>query len=263
MPLVFAGITPHTPLILPSIGAEYIDAVKKTRAKMEVFAHHLYAAQPETLIIFTPHVASTAGVFTVVLAQTFEGGMDQFGDFSLKVHFPGDVAFAHRIQRRADEHKIPTALQHNDKLDYGSTVPLLFLEDHLPKLKIIPISDSTLDTETHFRFGELLREEIHGSTSRIAVLASADLTNRGKRKAYEIAEKQEPYDAAVLKALKNNAGRSLLEMPPTIPQDANECGFHSILMLFGLLDHMNYHATVHSYEAPIGVGFLVSEITPA
>lgn len=262
MALVFAGIAPHTPLIVPSIGHEHVALLKKTRQAMEELAAALYAAQPETLLILTPHSQLATDAFTISYAERFQGTLDEFGDYSLKVDLPADLAFGRRIASRASDYQLPAVLRSVEKLDYGATVPLLFLSEHLPKLKIAVVSDSTLSPKDHFRFGSMLREEIVSRRTRIAVLASADLTNRDKAKPYEIIESVEPYDAAILRALEQQNGKALLEIPPTIPHDANECGFHALLMLFGVIEGIQYRTRVFIHESPVGVGFLVASLTP-
>lgn len=263
MALIFAAITPHNPLLLPALAAEHVQAVSKTRTQLETLAHELYAAQPETLVLLSPGTVEVADAFTIGIGPTFTGNLEKFGDFSLKTERSADVVFAHRLKRRMDDYHIPALLHHRTALEYTETIPLLLLTEHLQSVPVVPVSESTLGVTEHFQFGQVLKEEVLTAQSRVAVIASAELANRAEQKPYEIKEEKEPYDAAILKALRERNGKGLLELLPTIPQEANQFGFPSLVMLFGMLEGMEYRAEILSYEAPVGIGFLVAEITLA
>ena len=53
--LVFGVISPHPPLIIPEIGGKDIERVKRTVSAMETAAERLSAAEPDRLLIISPH----------------------------------------------------------------------------------------------------------------------------------------------------------------------------------------------------------------
>ena len=54
MPLVFAGITPHPPLLIPMIGKNQIKKIAKTQAALRQMEAELYATRPQIIIIISP-----------------------------------------------------------------------------------------------------------------------------------------------------------------------------------------------------------------
>lgn len=53
--LVYGIISPHPPIIIPEIGGKEIGKVRKTIAALEKAAEGLTTAQPEKIIIISPH----------------------------------------------------------------------------------------------------------------------------------------------------------------------------------------------------------------
>ncbi len=56
MPIVFTAISPHPPIILPSVGSkEDREQVKKTIASLESLGKKLKETDPDSIIISSPH----------------------------------------------------------------------------------------------------------------------------------------------------------------------------------------------------------------
>jgi MEMO1 family protein len=53
MSLVFAAISPHPPLLIPSIGKEAIKKIQKTKEALEKLEEDLYLSRPEIIIIIS------------------------------------------------------------------------------------------------------------------------------------------------------------------------------------------------------------------
>jgi len=53
--LTFGVISPHPPLLLPEIGGEDIEKVKKTTSALKFAATKLAATKPERIVIISPH----------------------------------------------------------------------------------------------------------------------------------------------------------------------------------------------------------------
>ena len=53
--LVFASICPHPPIIIPTIGGQELENVKETIQAMEKLAYQIEEAEPETVIVISPH----------------------------------------------------------------------------------------------------------------------------------------------------------------------------------------------------------------
>ena len=49
--LTFAAIVPHPPVLIPSIGKENIDKLKKTIRALDILEEELNQANPDTIIV--------------------------------------------------------------------------------------------------------------------------------------------------------------------------------------------------------------------
>lgn len=72
--LCFAAISPHPPLLLPSVGSkEDKEQVKKTLAALDSLAKKFKEAKPDSIIIFSPHPDWGFNVPLFFLAKDFKG----------------------------------------------------------------------------------------------------------------------------------------------------------------------------------------------
>jgi aromatic ring-opening dioxygenase LigB subunit len=53
--LVFACIAPHGSLAVPLLGERGMEKAQATRAALEELGRRMAAAQPETIVVITPH----------------------------------------------------------------------------------------------------------------------------------------------------------------------------------------------------------------
>ncbi len=260
MPLVFAAVVPHPPLLIPAIGKGTIKKIDRTRLALEKLEEDLYISHPEIIVIISPHSQQLPDAFAVNLSPKYESDLKQFGDLATKIYFNGEINLPGSIRSAACAGQTcHTVIINDPKLDHGAVVPLFYLTKHLPDVKILPISLSELDAKAHLEFGTLLKEQIMNNNKRIAVIASGDLSHAlsndspaGYNKNGEIFDKK----IQELFASHNTAG--LLTLPNELISDAAECGFRSFLILMGMLRNVNYRYESYAYEAPFGVGYLTT-----
>ncbi len=79
MSIIFACISPHPPIILPSVGSENDrKQVKKTITALENLGKKLCEAKPDTIIISSPHPDWGFNVPLYFLAKDFKGKIETF-----------------------------------------------------------------------------------------------------------------------------------------------------------------------------------------
>jgi aromatic ring-opening dioxygenase LigB subunit len=257
--LTFAAITPHPPILIPTIGRENTKRIKKTAEAMEELEKKLFASKPDTIIVISPHGALLPDAFSINLNPEYVSNLEEFGDFSTKVKFKTNTALAFRIKELMEDKNIPLTMTSDGFLDHGAVVPLYFLTKRLPNISVLPIGYSLLDFKTNFNFGDFLKEVILNEDKKIAVIASGDLSHRLTKDApagYSPRGKEFDDKLAELIANKNTAG--VLKLDADLIETAGECGLRSILILLGLLERINYTPEILSYEGPFGVGYLVA-----
>jgi aromatic ring-opening dioxygenase LigB subunit len=259
MSLVLGAITPHPPLAIPAIGRENLKQIKKTKDAFRQLEGDLYAAKPDSILVISPHGPIAADSFLINVATDFQSNLEEFGDHGTKLQFKGDLELASKIQEAVEDDNIPISMVNQPSLDHGVTVPLFYLTAHLPEFKVVPLSFSLLDIQSHFRFGQIIGHEIIKSNKRIAVVASGDLSHRlneGAPAGYSPAGKK--FDQMLAKLLEKHDVKGILNIDPALAEEAGECGLRSIIVLLGVFSQTDYVSRVLSYEGPFGVGYLVA-----
>lgn len=263
--IILGAITPHSPLLVPRIGKDKRDALEATIKAYETIGERLYALGAETLILISPHAPAYNDAFSVNISESYLGTLKAFGDHETSVRLPSDILVLDRIQKsirsRTD---IAFKLTTSEELDYGCAIPLLLLQRTVANMKIIPISPSSLNARTHVDFGKALKDVLHESNKRIAIIASADLSHKLNQDAPAGFSVEGPaFDATIRNKISAFDIEGLLAMDPEAIDAAGQCGYRPILILLGILAGMNVEIKELSYEAPFGVGYLTSMIEPS
>ncbi len=257
--LVFAGITPHPPLLIPAIGGEAIKKIEKTKQALVKMEEELYLSKPDIILIISPHGCFFQDTFCLNSSTDYVTDLREFGDLSTKQTFKGELNLAAKIKMAAEQQHLPVAMITEKKIDHGAAVPLFYLIRHLPKATILPMGYSDLDWKTHLDFGYLIKEQIMNTNKRVAVIASGDLSHALSSDApagFNPAGAE--FDAKIQEILANHNTAGLLQMDAKLVGNAGECGFRSFLIMFGILRDFNYNYHSLSYEAPFGVGYLTA-----
>lgn len=257
--LTFAAICPHPPILIPTIGQENLEKIKQTVKALEELKKSLEEAKPDSIIIISPHGALLADAFTLNLAPKYVASYEDFGEFSTKLNFSPDQQLLSQIRDQANP-LLPIVMISNEKLDHGSSVPLFYLTKNLPNIQIVPVGYSLLDFQTHFKFGQLIAEEIKKINKRVAVIASGDLSHRLTPDAPAgFNPKGKEFDEKLINLLKNSDVENILTMENELIEEAGECGLRSFIILLGILSDKKFRFTDLSYEGPFGVGYLVGK----
>lgn len=258
--LVFSAIAPHSPLLIPTIGKEHCGELTHTLDAYRTLEEHLYAAKPDTLVLISSHAAYYPDGFSCNIAPSYTGTLKEFGDHSTTVKAKGDSLFIDHLHRHMRETSIPFSLMSEEKLDYGMTISLHFLQGHLPNLKIVPLSISGLSNEEHVKFGQEVMQTIHDDTRRIALLACADLSHHAnERSKHGVNEAGPAFERAVKSAVEQVNPAPLLALDQQTLVEAKQCSAQAISLLLGAIQHMHVKPTVLCYEAPFGVGLYTAE----
>jgi len=258
--LCFAAYTPHTPLLIDSIGKENKKQILQTHKAMQELSDELYASFPDVILVISSHSIIHTQAFSANLHETYELSLKEFGDLKTYTTFLPDLELITLIQREARVQEIPFILTSEKTLEYAAGVPLLLLCQDRLHPRIVPVSYSGDDRKSHLAFGRLLKEVIKNSPKRIAVVASGDLAHclsseapMGFRKEGEL------FDQMILHATQQLSTSTLLSFDEAVLEQAAQCGFRPLLILFGLLERVNIRPEIRSYESPFGVGYLVAQ----
>lgn len=259
MSLVFASIAPHPPIIIPEVGGLESKPVLNTVHALQMMEKDLYASKPDTIIVISPHGTILPEAFSINLADNYYGDLAQFNAPEVHLSFKGEAGLVHRI-KEANETSLPINLITQPFLDHGIIVPLYFLAQNLKNVSLIPIGYCLKDLETHFKFGQALKEQIQITNQRIAVIASGDLSHRLTEEAPAgYSPRGKEFDKKLVKLIKEKKIKEILNLDPELIEEAGECGLRSLVILLGVLDNVQFQPEILSYEGPFGVGYLVAD----
>jgi MEMO1 family protein len=254
----FACFVPHSPILIPEVGKENLDQLKATVDAYKSLEHDLYSSKPDIIIIISPHANKQGGEFFTINQQPqLKVDFKQFGDLVSKLQFDNEIGFGYKIKESCEDY-FPIMLTAEEALDYGSGVPLLYLTEHLPNIKIVSIGYADLPYQDHIKFGELIRKQINISDKRVAIIASGDLSHKlHKDSPAGYSPQAQEFDQEIIKLINDKKIDEIVNLNPKIVAEAGECGLRSLMILLGIIKEINYQPNKLSYQAPFGIGYLV------
>lgn len=259
--LTFAAICPHPPTIIPGLKNPQKTRVKKTIKAMETLGEELKKAQPETIVIVSPHGPMRYDKFTVNLENSFKGNFSDFGAENGEYSFINDTPVAKDIFARIRSKHFPIEIIRETQIDYGALIPLSYLTEGFErKPKIVPLTYTALDWEMHLKFGKEIGNVLSRTESSVAFIASGDLSHRLSDDApagfspYGI-----KFDKTLMDLLDKNLPEKICNLNPDFCEEAGECGLRSVLIALGAISEHRTSFQQLSYESPLGVGYLVGK----
>ncbi len=258
--LNFIGVTPFSPALIPEINKKDHLLIKKTILGLEKLSEELARSNPETIFFISPRGPMRYDKFTINTERKLCGN---FGKFGLKdqedYFYLNDFNLAKKIFKQLRNKDFPIETVHEDEIDYGTLVPLHFLNKKFKKKpEIIILTFTSLSWDLHFKLGNFLKEIFQEEEKNIAFIVNGDLSQRLSDTS---PEEYSPYglkfDQTLIKLLKNSDTAKILKLNPDFCREAGEIGLRSIIIALGLINQSRYNFSQISYEAPLGRGYLV------
>ena len=259
MSLVFAALTPHSPLLLKHVPTEN-DSLPDTRTAFAYLQDELLASHVDTLIVLSAHAGEHDEVFTVFGNDLLHPSFTQFGDINTHPSFSNDLQFVSQLKEASKTQHTPLTLNCESTLDYASAVPLMLLRDGLRKNTVATIGGSAQSPKDHFDFGYLLKDIVLNSAKRYGVIVSTDLAHTlvtESPSGYSPAGQQ--FDDEVREKLANYNTTALLQFDETIAENAVQCALEPLLIFLGMIQRTPYTYKELAYETPGGVGCLTAQ----
>lgn len=254
----FAALCPHPPVIVPGVDKNNDNKIfKHTIDAMEKLSTEIAQQNIDTIIVISPHGLIYPDRMNIWYGGEFDGDFKEFGAAEEYLEFLSDDELAQNICKQVEESGIlVNHYTENYILDHGVMVPMYYLSKHLSEdVKIIPINYSYLDTETHYKFGQIIGNICQASAKNIAIIASGDLSHK-----IFGSDTGKSFDKTIIGDLKKNNFEAIVNYDEDWVADAGECGYKSLITLLGSLDcKQNITTKVLSYEAPFGIGYGVVE----
>ena len=259
--LVFAGIAPHPPIMVPEVGREAIAEVRKSIDAIAILTQRIIDCDVETIILISPHAPLEPAAFIAYDGPQLFGDFAKFRAPTATAHGELDDELLNEITNAAASENLIVMRLRGEDLDHGTAVPLYFLQRNGWNGKVVALGYSFLSNEDHLRFGKCIRSAIAKVGRRVAFVASGDLSHRlkpGAPAGYN--PNAHLFDEKVVEAIRSGAPDQIMNIDQDLRRAAGECGYRSMLVALGMIQDANNSAEVISYEAPFGVGYLVAQL---
>jgi len=260
--LVFSGIAPHPPIMVPEVGRESIASVVDSIEAMAELTRRVVDSGAETVILISPHAPLEVDSFVAYEGPEVTADFSNFSAPEIFFTAPVDEELLSAIRNAAGLQNYEVTALREQVLDHGTAVPLYFLQRHGFEGRVVTLGYSFLSNDDHLRFGSCIRNAVEEVGRRVAFIASGDLSHRLKPHApagYN--PEAHEFDDQVVDALRSNVPQRIVEIDYSLRKLAGECGYRSMLVAIGASSNLSPSCEVLSYEAPFGVGYLVAQLT--
>lgn len=272
MPVVFGGVCPHPPIMVPAVGRGRDREVAKTQKAMLELGSRIKASGAETLVMITPHGTVFADGIGISAFSELKGDLGQFNAREVRFDLRNDLELAREIMSSAS-HRGVLVVEINQEivdrygltpdLDHGITAPLYFIREAGVNLPLVHVSMGMLPFNNLYSFGVAVRDAAAKLGQKVAVVASGDLSHRLTQDApagYDPSGKE--YDRTIVKLVGAVDVDGIMDLDPDFIECAGECGLRSIIMMLGAFDGVSVESEILSYEGPFGVGYMVAALQP-
>jgi aromatic ring-opening dioxygenase LigB subunit len=260
--IVFAGVAPHPPLLVPEVGGERLEAVADSRRALSDLAGRLTESAPDVVVLISPHSPTDPTSFLARSTAQLSGDFREFNAREVSLTFDNDLPLLEAIKGAAEDEDLRVwELARFQPLDHGALVPLYYLAEAGWSGPVVVLSFTYQSIECHIRFGRAIRNAALRTNRRVALIASGDLSHRLKIDGpYQFEPTAHLFDEQVVAAIASQNPSGVLNIAPDLKDRAGECGYRSIVIALGATDDRPPQFEVLSYEGPFGVGYMVADL---
>ncbi len=270
--IVFGAVAPHPPIIIEQVGGRERLKAGATITGLEDLARDLVAAQPETLVIISPHGPVFEDGIVILGQDELSGTFADFGAPAVALTFQTNQGLAQEIVTQAKQRDIVAVVARGSAerdliisqvLDHGAAVPLSFFEQAGFKGEIVLMGMALFPPDELYEFGRAIQAAVESGSQRVAVIASGDLSHRLTPDApagYNPRGKE--FDSLLVERLRLGDFTGIMDIDPELVEAAGECGYRPVNILLGAFDGYKLQTKIYSYQGPFGVGYLVAGVDP-
>jgi MEMO1 family protein len=259
--IVFVGVAPHPPIMVPEVGREACAEVRGSIDAMRELTERIVASGAQTIVLISPHAPLAPHAFVAYDAPELYGDFANFRAPDTTVSTPLDAELLDAIEAAASEEGYQLLrLSPDYELDHGTAVPLYFFLCNGWRGRVVALGYSFLSDEDHMRFGACVGHAAERLGRLVAFIASGDLSHRLKPGAPAgFAPDAHLFDEEVITAIRAATPERIAQIDQSLRRLAGECGYRSMLVAIGAAAEAEPAAEVLHYEAPFGVGYIVAQ----
>lgn len=258
---------PHPPIVIPEVGKGEESKIKETYDACFQVAKEVSKIKPDTIIIVTPHGPLFSDAVSISADHQIQGDLSKFGAPEVELNLEIDQSLVDKIIGYSEREDIAVAditkssakrygIQY--ELDHGSIVPLYFINQKFSDYKIVHITYGMLPKIQLYQLGMLIQKAVEDSDKNAVLIASGDLSHKLASKGpYEYSPYGEKFDKEIISLLEKGDVLGVLNMDPTMVEEAGECGLRSYYIMLGAMQGYDIKGNLLSYEGTFGVGYSV------
>lgn len=258
-PIVFAGLMPHAPILVPGVGGDRTGPVAATLAAMTATARRAVAARPDTVVVVSPHSPRRPGAFGLWQTPRLRGSLAEFGSPADAVDLPADADLTARLKEAAARAGVRLWSISSGLLDHGALVPLCYLRAAGWAGPTVVLSLDASGGGAREELGQALTAAAGALSRRVAFIASGDMSHRLTPTApcgYHPEGKR--FDDTFIALLRAGASDEIGEIEPRLQDIAAEDVVDSTIVAIAAAGSRTDGREVLSYEGPFGVGYGVA-----
>lgn len=266
MPLEYACVVPHPPLIVPEVGRGEEKKIQPTIDAYNHIAGKIAEVRPDTIVLCTPHSVMYADYIHISPGKRAQGDLGRFNAPQVSIRKEYDTELVSALSDLAFEADLRagTLGEREAQLDHGALVPLYFIDQQYRDYKLVRVSISGQPLINHYRFGQLIAQAARQLGRRIVFVASGDLSHKLTQTGpYGFAPEGPVFDKQLTDAMRAGDFMAFLRFGEAFCEAAGECGLRSFIEMAGALDGRAVETDFRSYEGPFGVGYAVCGYAPA
>lgn len=257
--VVCAVLMPHAPILVPEVGGERGGAAADSCRAMRTAARCVLSHHPEKLVLISPHSPRQPRAFGIWSDDPLEGSFAPFDAPQVGVSLPLDRTLAEAIAAEAEVRGLETWEIRRLPLDHGALVPLWFLVEAGWDGPTVILSLNYPEDQGLTELGEAIAAAAQASASRIAVIASGDMSHRLMEGApCGFHPQAHQFDEAFIRLVRAGDYRKIEDIAPDLRELAAEDAADSTLIAASSVNWKTTGHQVLSYEGPFGVGYGVA-----
>ncbi|MFH1866916.1 MAG: hypothetical protein ABIJ81_02435 [Patescibacteria group bacterium] len=246
MPVVFAGIVPNSPLLLPGLTPEVQNNVGKTNRALARLSSMLKASKAEVLFIAAEHSLVDQEYYWLLQSNKFPTNFKEYGDLITTREFLVATGFIHALKESL-ETKISLPLRTPKFLPNSIAVPLIYFNETLPLVPLV--LQPGCSPENLRSVAKYISEYFSSSSIKIAVLA-AGLMSQGQLGDH--AAEQTVFNSAFTNIIKKNDFTDLLNIDSKMRNRTGETLVSPLYLIARLIPSDKLNSSILSLETAVG-----------
>jgi aromatic ring-opening dioxygenase LigB subunit len=269
MPLEYACVVPHGSDLIPDLAVRKTEHLfEKTRESVRKIAREIREAQPDTIVIASPHNLRLQNNIAIVTAENSTGQLKGPGGRKVSLSLKCDREFAQDLLRESTRKHLPVVGANygtaegpasDMQMDWGTLVPMWFVakEEQVKARTVIVTPSREIPLAQNIAFGTVIGETVGKRKKRVVFIASADQAHAHKRSGpYGFHGSAARYDEFVSQAIRRNRIGSISRLTKQFVEDAKPDSLWQMAMLAGVTQVVKMQGNLLSYAVPSYYGMI-------